>query len=102
MENPIDEIEKKMGIGDKKLRDHENALELLKKAAKILESYHDRDRDDPEHTPWGKSDSAARFPGDGGPLDTNVELQITPFAITWKDKEKLTKELAALIAKYQI
>lgn len=36
------------------------------------------------------------------PLDTNVELSIPTFAITWADRHKLMKELADVIAKYQI
>jgi hypothetical protein len=57
-------------------------------------------------TPFGNGTvtgkfEAERFPG-SDLLDTSVELEITPFAITWKDKEKLIEELAALIAKYQI
>ena len=35
-------------------------------------------------------------------LDTNVDLNIPTFAITWKDKESLMKELAEVIRKYAI
>jgi hypothetical protein len=35
-------------------------------------------------------------------LDTRVELTITPFSITWNDREKLVAELEELLAKYQI
>lgn len=35
-------------------------------------------------------------------LDTNVNLKIPTFAITWNDKEKLMKELAGVLEKYMI
>jgi hypothetical protein len=38
----------------------------------------------------------------GEMLDTNVELYIKPFAITYGDKDKLLNELEAVIAKYMI
>jgi len=44
---------------------------------------------------------AERYPG-CDLLDTGVELEISRFSITWKDKEKLMKELAEVIRKYQI
>jgi hypothetical protein len=44
---------------------------------------------------------ADRYPGEPL-LDTCVELEVTPFCITWNDKEKLMGELAELLAKYQI
>lgn len=44
---------------------------------------------------------AERFPG-SELLDTNVELKIPRFAITWNDRGKLMQELAAVIRKFQI
>jgi hypothetical protein len=44
---------------------------------------------------------AERFPGKPL-LDTRVELQISPFTITWEKRTELVEEIAALIAKYQI
>lgn len=44
---------------------------------------------------------AERFPG-SPLLDTSVEIKVAPFSITWKDKEKLTKELAEVIGRYLI
>ena len=35
-------------------------------------------------------------------LDTLVQLRVDHFSITWKDRFKLMKELAAVIEKYQI
>jgi hypothetical protein len=55
---------------------------------------------------WGNGHITAEFEAErfpGSPLlDTRVELSITPFSITWNDREKLIEELEALIAKYQI
>ena len=57
-------------------------------------------------TPFGNGTVTGKFEAEKFPgsdlLDTNVELEITPFCITWKDKEKLMKELAEIIRKYQI
>jgi len=44
---------------------------------------------------------AERYPGEEL-LDTGVELEISRFSITWKDKEKLLKELSEVIARFQI
>ena len=45
--------------------------------------------------------TAERFPG-SDLLDTTVELEIDPFSITWKDREKLLDEISAVIARYRI
>lgn len=45
--------------------------------------------------------TAERYPGTPL-LDTSVEIEVAPFSITWKDKEKFTKELAELIGRYLI
>ena len=38
----------------------------------------------------------------GGPLDTSVNIEIKDLAITWKDREKLMRELADVVKKYVI
>jgi len=44
---------------------------------------------------------AQKFPG-SPLLDTNVDLEIPTFCITWNASEKFMEELAELIRKYQI
>lgn len=36
------------------------------------------------------------------PLDTSIKLDVHDFAITWRDREKLIKELQEVIEKYKI
>lgn len=45
--------------------------------------------------------TAERFP-DSPLLDTRVELTVQPFAVTWKDREKLVKAISKIIEKYRI
>lgn len=55
---------------------------------------------------WGHGSVTAKFEAErypGSPLlDTHVNLEISPFSITWADREKLVEELKEVIAKYQI
>jgi hypothetical protein len=39
---------------------------------------------------------------DGEAIDTNVDITITPFCITWANRECLMKDLAVVIEKYKI
>lgn len=45
--------------------------------------------------------SAEKYP-DSPLLDTNVQLEISPFAITWEDRVKLMGALEEVIRKFQI
>lgn len=57
-------------------------------------------------SPYGFGNVTGKFEAekfDSGPLlDTHVEIEITPFCITWSTKEKMIEEIAAIISKYQI
>jgi hypothetical protein len=56
--------------------------------------------------PYGHGNVTGKFKAekfDGHPMmDTHVEISITPFSVTWEQKEQMLREIAAVIAKYQI
>lgn len=52
------------------------------------------------HSVTGKFE-AERYPG-SPLLDTNVDLEIPTFCITWEARQKFMEEIAEVIRKYQI
>lgn len=57
----INEVEKKLGVGDRKLRTLEEAMELLQRAAALTKRHHTAYRVNDDRTSWGTISNAIRF-----------------------------------------